>query len=40
VLVNRGGATGDEVMELAHRIVEDIHAKFGIRMVPEVNYIY
>ena len=39
VLINRGGATGDEVMELAHRIVEDIYAKYGIRIVPEVNYI-
>lgn len=39
VLVNKGGATGDEVMQLAHRISEDIYAQYGIRVVPEVNYI-
>lgn len=39
VLVNRGGATGSEVMELAHRICEDIYSQYGIRIVPEVNYI-
>lgn len=39
VLVNKGGATGDEVMQLAHRISEDIYTQYGIRVVPEVNYI-
>jgi len=39
VLVNRGGATGIEVKELAHRISDDIYAKYGIRIVPEVNFI-
>lgn len=39
VLVNKGGATGAEVMQLAHRISEDIYAQYGIRIVPEVNYI-
>jgi len=39
VLVNRGGAVGAEVMELANRICEDIYNKYGIRIVPEVNYI-
>lgn len=39
VLVNRGGATGSEVMELAHRICEDIYSQYGIRIMPEVNYI-
>ena len=39
VLVNRGGATGAEVMELAHRICEDIYANYEIRIVPEVNYV-
>ena len=39
VLVNKGGATGAEVMALAQRISEDIYQKFGIRIVPEVNYI-
>lgn len=39
VLVNKGGATGVEVMELARRICEDIQSLYGIRIVPEVNYI-
>lgn len=39
VLVNKGGATGNEVMQLAHRISEDIYTQYGIRVVPEVNYI-
>lgn len=39
VLVNRGGAVGAEVMELANRICDDIYNKYGIRIVPEVNYI-
>lgn len=39
VLVNMGGATGTEVMELAHRICEDIYTNYGICIVPEVNYV-
>ena len=39
VLVNKGGATGAEVMELARRICEDIYTNYEIRIVPEVNYI-
>jgi UDP-N-acetylmuramate dehydrogenase len=39
VLVNKGGADGTEVMELAHRICEDVFEKFGIQIVPEVNYV-
>lgn len=39
VLVNRGGATGAEVMELARCICEDIYTKYAIRIVPEVNYV-
>lgn len=39
VLVNKGGATGAEIMQLAHRISQDIYALYGIRIVPEVNYI-
>lgn len=39
VLVNKGGATGTEIMQLAHRISQDIYAQYGIRIVPEVNYI-
>lgn len=39
VLVNLGGATGQEVMTLAKRICEDIYIKYGIRITPEVNFI-
>ena len=39
VLVNLGGATGKEVMELANRICEDVYNKYGIRITPEVNFI-
>ena len=39
VLVNKGGATGVQVMQLATRICDDVYAKYGIRITPEVNYI-
>ena len=39
VLVNLGGATGQEVMTLAERICEDIYNKYGILITPEVNFI-
>ena len=39
VLVNLGGATGEEVMTLAERVCEDIYDKYGIRITPEVNFI-
>ena len=39
VLVNLGGATGQEVMTLAEKVCEDIHNIYGIRITPEVNYI-
>lgn len=39
VLVNRGGATGNEVVALYKRIIEDVKAKFGIEIHPEVNVI-
>ena len=39
VLVNLGGATGKEVMELAERVCEDVYNKYGIRITPEVNFI-
>ncbi len=37
VLVNLGGATGGEVMELAHRIQNDVRAQFGVEINTEVN---
>ena len=39
VLVNRGGATPDEIVTLCQTIVEDVLGKFGIRIEPEVNLI-
>ena len=39
VLVNRGGATGDEVVALMRAIQHDVEQKFGISIRPEVNII-
>lgn len=39
VLVNLGGATGREIMDLAERIAADVQKTFGIEITPEVNYI-
>ncbi len=39
VLVNYGGATGNEVKDLASRIQESVEQKYGIKLHPEVNYI-
>ncbi len=35
VLVNRGGATGAEVLALARRIVDDVQQRFGVTLEPE-----
>ncbi len=37
VLVNRGGATGGDIVNLMHAIQRDVKAKFGIELKPEVN---
>lgn len=39
VLVNRGGATGAEIHQLAMDIMESVHARFRIGLVPEVNLV-
>ena len=39
VLVNRGGATGEEVMRLADAVAQSVRDKFGIVIKPEVNVI-
>jgi len=35
VLVNNGGATGDEVMALARAIQQDVRTRFGVELEPE-----
>ena len=37
ILVNLGGATGNEVTALARRITDDVETRFGIRIATEVN---
>ncbi|WP_439882222.1 UDP-N-acetylmuramate dehydrogenase [Pontibacter sp. MBLB2868] len=37
VLVNYGGAKGEEVRQLAYDIIASVEEKFGIRLTPEVN---
>jgi UDP-N-acetylmuramate dehydrogenase len=39
VLVNRGGATGQEVMHLAEQICQSVKKQFGVEIHPEVNYV-
>lgn len=39
VLVNRGGATGAEMVALSDAIRADVKAKFGIDILPEVNIV-
>ena len=39
VLVNRGGATGDDVRRIAQAIIADVDARFGVRLEPEPVFI-
>lgn len=39
VLVNYGGATGKEILNLANQIIASVQQKFGLKLVPEVNLI-
>lgn len=39
VIVNRGGATADDVARLASHIVKTVKNRFGVELQPEVNYI-
>lgn len=37
VLVNLGGATGNDIVELMHAVQKDVKDKFGLDLKPEVN---
>lgn len=39
VLVNNGGATGQEVLSLSRNIIEDVRKRFGVMLTPEVNIV-
>lgn len=39
VLVNYGGGEGEDLRQLSEAIQKDIHAKFGVLLHPEVNFI-
>ncbi len=39
VLVNYGGGTGKELIDLAYKIIDSVKAKFGVVLTPEVNII-
>lgn len=39
VLVNYGGATGEEIKNLAYQIIDSVYQKFGLKLTPEVNLI-
>jgi UDP-N-acetylmuramate dehydrogenase len=39
VLVNMGGATGEEITALCHAVQRDVKERFGIDLKPEVNIV-
>lgn len=39
ILVNKGGAKGQDIVDLMHAIQKDVKAKFGLELQPEVNIV-
>ena len=39
VLVNHGNASGEEILEVARKVQEAVHHKFGVKIEMEVNLI-
>lgn len=39
IIVNHGGATGDEIVAFAEKICQIVNETFGIKLTPEVKYI-
>ena len=39
VLVHYGGGTGQDIVELAHKIQDSVEKKFSIKIYPEVNFV-
>lgn len=39
VIVNRGEATPEDIRELARRVTDKVNRDFGVRLVPEVNFV-
>ena len=39
VLVNHGNATGQDIRDLADKIIRSVEKKFGLTLVPEVNFV-
>ncbi len=39
VLVNYGGAKGEEIKQLADMVIDSVYQKFGLQLTPEVNFV-
>ena len=39
VLINLGGATGDDILRLCHAVQDDVKCRFGVEIHPEVNIV-
>ena len=39
IVINRGGATGRQILDFARRVQDDVRAKFGVELTPEVTIV-